>query len=167
MNLGSDSLLELCRATAINRSFIKHRMCVCSLWPHDFLKTFKIIPWRIWAWIHFKPWCCLRSGQHKDMCQKNMWVYFMSPFPYLIFYLFASSTKISQKSLFICKPKWKPLLRHELIPSQSTVYLSRKYGIGFLMLSFNKVTNLYDVSFETVHCLRLLKRSRERKLTDK
>lgn len=41
MNLGWDSLLELCRASVINRSFIKHRMCVqCG--HIFFLKTLKL-----------------------------------------------------------------------------------------------------------------------------
>lgn len=54
-----------------NKQVIHKAQNVCSLWPHIFLKNFKIIPWRIWAWIHFKPWYCLRGGQQKDMCQKT------------------------------------------------------------------------------------------------
>lgn len=79
-----------------NKQAIHKVQNVCSLWPHIFLKTFKIIPWRIWAWVHFKPWFCLRGGQHKDVCQNAMSVNFMIPFPTSFFYLFASSIKISQ-----------------------------------------------------------------------
>lgn len=104
-----------------------------------------------------------------------MWVNFMSPFPTSFFYLFASSTKISQyDSPIHALRKKKPYLfvnqneSHHLDMSYTLLIdNTRKYGIGFLMLSFNKVTNLYDISSEAVHCLRVWKRSRKRKLTDK